>query len=467
MYQKSEFNNFNRVDGFDSDLWNNVECFKESDIYPTSASALFSSSPSSPSPAPAPAPAPPTVMSHEERIRVWNDFLRKVALKETATLKDTIERIFDMWDSMDKDEFIKYMSWFRVFEQLLLTKNETLLVEKDRILHNIAARFKFNDLQLWKKVTELLGPDGETPKAAEPGIVFYEMPPKKTTKVYHIDEINTVHILEKEWLDTLFEAPIQWEVCENLGQLAKEPAILLVQHLPGQGMQKYNAIFNILAQHNVQLTALHLSDEHGRDDISWYALPSVKQVIRNYARPDLAAYGDKIKLIPLGFANGRSSKHLPSPPAFEERAQLWCFAGSADRPGRLEALTKLHAAGPYEEHVKNAWSAPHKVEGPEYIAMLRRAKFVPCFRGSSALESYRLYEALEHGAIPIYVADESNHGLKDEYTSVLEKHPLLAFPSWDKAADMLPILARQPAVMEKHRQSLMEWWAAKKAETVV
>ena len=32
VYQKSDFNNFNRVDTFDSDIWNNVECFTQDEI---------------------------------------------------------------------------------------------------------------------------------------------------------------------------------------------------------------------------------------------------------------------------------------------------------------------------------------------------------------------------------------------------------------------------------------------------
>jgi hypothetical protein len=98
--------------------------------------------------------------------------------------------------------------------------------------------------------------------------------------------------------------------------------------------------------------------------------------------------------------------------------------------------------------------------------MLRDAKFVPCFRGFRALESYRIYEALEHGAIPIYVPGES-YGSADELRELYGVHPFLGFPSWVKAAEMLPLLAKQPAVMEKHRQTLAAWWAAKKADVIL
>jgi hypothetical protein len=74
---------------------------------------------------------------------------------------------------------------------------------------------------------------------------------------------------------------------------------------------------------------------------------------------------------------------------------------------------------------------------------------------------------LEHGAIPIYVPNESAHGggaSKDELKELFGPHPILGFPSWDKAAEMLPLLASKTDVMEKHRASLADWWSKKKAD---
>jgi hypothetical protein len=74
-----------------------------------------------------------------------------------------------------------------------------------------------------------------------------------------------------------------------------------------------------------------------------------------------------------------------------------------------------------------------------------------------------LYEALEQGAIPIYVPAESN-GCADEWRELLGSHPFLGFPSWAKAAELLPMLCVQHEAMERHRLACAEWWEAKKAE---
>jgi len=73
-----------------------------------------------------------------------------------------------------------------------------------------------------------------------------------------------------------------------------------------------------------------------------------------------------------------------------------------------------------------------------------------------------MYEALEQGAIPIYVPGESS-GCEDEWRELLGSHPFLGFPSWAKAAELLPMLARETDAMERHRAVCAEWWAKKKA----
>jgi hypothetical protein len=95
--------------------------------------------------------------------------------------------------------------------------------------------------------------------------------------------------------------------------------------------------------------------------------------------------------------------------------------------------------------------------------MLRQTQFVPCLRGAAALESFRFYEAVEHGAIPVYVPADS-HQCGDEIRAIHGVDlPFIAIPKWSEASNILPKLAANPVVMEGHRRRLQEWWTAKKA----
>jgi GR25 family glycosyltransferase involved in LPS biosynthesis len=454
VYQKSEFNNFQRIDKFDSDLWNNNERFTKEDV-----ERAMQGSPPVPTPVPVTKPVATTVAAtvaatvaetivrvadpvtekdHESHVRTWNTFLRHIAAKDSKALKDTLAEIFAIWRSLDYAAFQKNIAWFRIFEQMVQMKHESLMEHSAYIVELIRTSFP-GQQNLWANVLQVL-------------VI--------NTKriVYHRPEINPATLLEAQWFNDIFSETLEYRPYSDD---VPDNAIILHQIVHGKKVE--DDLFTLLGKlyaEKKRVTLLHISDEFGSDDIRMYNSPAIKKVLRNYWRPDISS-NQKVQIIPLGYANDRQNKDTN--PSFSERTNLWGFAGSLDRAGRSEALAILRGTGPYEEYTKENWSSPSKLGAKEYTAHMRNIKFVPCFRGSHALESYRFYEALELGAIPIYVPSES-HRSKDEYVELYGKHPFLGFPSWQKAAEMLPVLAKQPQIMEKHRESIRQWWSEKKAK---
>jgi GR25 family glycosyltransferase involved in LPS biosynthesis len=456
VYQRSEFNNFERVDNFDSDLWNNTDKFSPEevqaataakDIRPPVHSNIVTSSDAATTAA---APAP----THEEAVQLWNNFLRQVAFKHEVA--DSLESIFRIWNTQTAEEFNKNLNWFRIFEKLVEQKNPAVMKHATRIralVGPLAANQQKGGQALWSKILATF----DAPAPAPPA------PPSDKQVIYYMPPINPSGIYETEWLSELFQKPVEWKLLENSGQLA-EPAlpVLLMQNIPGRSLRDFMPLFDVLEMMNKRVIVIHLSDEHGHDDIEFYGKSSVKHVLRNYWRPKLDVYGNKVTIIPLGYTNERSGANS-SRKSFGDRTYVWGFAGSADREGRPQALQAMRKVTPFRESTKGNWSIPNMLNGKQYGEMMDDVKFVPCFRGMWALESYRLYEALEHGAIPIYIPSESN-GVEDEWKAMYGPHPILGFPSWEKAAEMLPMLMKQSDVMERHRATLQEWWTKKKTE---
>jgi len=466
VYQKSEFNNFSRIDGFDSDLWNNNDRFTKEEVMKCLTADIqtgtFKVEDNTPIQVTKPTSMPEKT-SAEYGIALWNRFLRHIAMKEDKDIPGCLEEIFNLWNAMSSEDFQKQFSWFRIFEQLIVTRQETIMNHVDTIRRLIKTNFSESRTPLLVKIQEVLYP-GDT--QVKPGIPHFVQPPQSQQEIYHLPMIQP-NFLEDQWLRSLFPQPIVWKSLDTLNSLvSSKTPVLLYQAMPN-GKLDVSALFSefakILTENNKQITVLHLSDEFGRDNLEFYKSPAIKRVLRNYWRPDLGLYGDKVYVMPLGYTNNRHSAHYPESPAFNAREYVWSFAGSLDRPGREEAIATLRKTGTFCEKSKPTWSTPAAVEAQEYNTILRNTKFVPCFRGSAALESYRFYEALEQGAIPIYVASES-HNTSDEYHELFGKHPFLAFPSWQTAADTLPLLASQTELMEKHRQSLVTWWNERKAE---
>jgi len=461
VYQRSDFNNFNRVDNFDSDLWNNTECFTKEETFAVISSELKGQTftvvgdtmPNAPAPSPASVPAPVTAApvtaapvqqqaAPGDFSAVWNRLLQATVLKKDAEFKPTLDAMFALWSPANFDATKSYHA---MFEQLIVAENEMFMRYKADIYAALKAKFDLSNAALWGKIVGKLGNNTVQPS-------------NDTIPVFYLKTIKP-EFLENDWLNSLFPKAIEWVPLESFDHLVQATnPILLFQTIPGESSLGYiyNGFASGLEKLGKQMTVIHISDEFGRDPIDFYNSPAVKRVIRNYYRPNLPM--NKVDIIPLGYANGRGATNQTAP-TFEQRPYLWSFAGSMDRPGRSQAIQSLERTGNFKLADRPTWGDPAKLNANEYNLLNQQTKFVPCFNGFSSLESYRLYEALEQGAIPIYVPNEVDH-----YAEVLGKHPILSFPSWEKAAELLPTLAQNPAVMEDHRRILSTWWQGKKAD---
>jgi hypothetical protein len=354
------------------------------------------------------------------------------------------------------------ISWFRIFEQLVLTDHPEILKRKQKIIDFVNGRASLNE-NIWKQIMSHLG--AATDAKNTNGVHAFILKSAKKMDVFYLSGLDPAGFFEYDWFNSVFPHEINWKATSTLQDLVefKGVPVLLYMNPHGRNMTPtLNTILDVFKQIGKQLVIFHMSDEYARDDISMYGHPSVKHVIRNYWRAGLDR--DRVTVLPLGFAKGRSARGLPEPPSFNERQNMWSFVGSADRPGRMEALNELHALAPYDERVRESWSSPMKAESAEYCDLLRKSKFVPCMKGAAAMESFRLYESLEHGAIPFYVPSESQ-GCGDEYREIFgTTAPLMAVPSWKDAAAFLGRLAEKSDVMEAHRREVCNWWKQKKDE---
>jgi hypothetical protein len=69
---------------------------------------------------------------------------------------------------------------------------------------------------------------------------------------------------------------------------------------------------------------------------------------------------------------------------------------------------------PYNCSLQPQWKDPSRTNMTDYLALLENSKFCPILKGNN-METFRLYEALEAGALPVAV--ESN-----EYTAWIDSH---------------------------------------------
>ena len=433
-YRASDFNNYNRVDTFDSDIWTNTEHFTKEEI-----ENVRNAETTEAKEAKEPKEANPVLVVKT----VWNRFLELLKTNESTGLRETLTDIFTIWKDMTTEEFTKHSALFKLFESCVVDKKHPLLLKESQFIQSkIRDVFATKQFDTWTKVLEVLESSG--------------VKQSKFT-VFHRPSINAEEMLEADWLHSLF--PFQFKSYSSTEDiLAVENPIVLYQVTPrGDDTAVLAKLLDEISAKKRTVRLLHISDEFGNNDIRLYDSPAVKHVFRNYWRPDLPKH---TTVIPLGYAKGykRVSDDVPD---FTSRSNTWGFAGSLDREGRREMLATLSSVEPKDLHMKETWSSPSPIKGEAYVRHLQTLKFVPCAKGFKSLESFRLYEALEQGAIPLYVPSESV-GTVDEFKEQFGKHPMLGFPSWKKVAELLPNLVKQPVVMENHRKALQTWWTDKK-----
>jgi hypothetical protein len=171
---------------------------------------------------------------------------------------------------------------------------------------------------------------------------------------------------------------------------------------------------------------------------------------------------------------GRPVRQLPLPPAAldgvtaeprpeasrpaSERPYLWSFAGQL-KSTRFKMLAALRQAGEGAEHITGTFDeAVEPIAGDAYLRLLADSVFVPCPMGNVHLESFRAYEAIELGAIPVV----ERRPWLDYHRELLGDHPLPTVRSWSEAPALIGRLRADPVALDELQGKIVAWWTARK-----
>lgn len=205
---------------------------------------------------------------------------------------------------------------------------------------------------------------------------------------------------------------------------------------------------------------LHLSDEfgrpEGRDDLTIYTLPGCKGVLRNYMRTDYPPGTEsKVRVIPLGYHWSPGVQNpIEETPQSPFRETHWCFFGTnwCNREEAMKPLIDSKLTGAYR--FTKEWNAPDAVPRDEYLSQMLNSSFVPCPGGMNQ-ETFRVYEALECGCIPIVLKQDGNEAwvrwLQDELGIVVAK-------DWADAVRIMTTLVTKPETLEIYRRQVLQSW---------
>lgn len=214
----------------------------------------------------------------------------------------------------------------------------------------------------------------------------------------------------------------------------------------------------IEALRNHSITLLHLSDEEGNDAKSLYPLlPSGSVVWRNFGYPHLQFAGLRINSFPIGPRGQFISSSVPEKLS-SERTFPWAFMGTIWKSGSRKLATSIFLkdlpAGLYFGGSSFGLGVPIA----DYQEYLLDSVFALCPEGDRHLDTFRIYESLESGCIPL-VVDRDSQALP----LLGIDFPIPLFSSWYTALVFVQKHLKNPSTLDLLQEQIYRWWSQRKA----
>lgn len=215
----------------------------------------------------------------------------------------------------------------------------------------------------------------------------------------------------------------------------------------------YNDILDVIEKTNPKIL-IHLSDEYKHEDLNHYnnLAKYCNLHLRQYHHEGYE-YRSNTVHIPLGYCNNAGLNfmdYLPEGlnkvPRINERIYNWGWVGDpkGDRFEMLEKFSNLH----YHTFATNA-------SKDDMIERYLQSKFVPCGRGNSTLDCYRLYEASMCGSISCVVGSINEIHTTFKYE---ESPPWMFARTWDEMVHKCKMLLQDEQKLQNIQDSVIKWW---------
>lgn len=265
--------------------------------------------------------------------------------------------------------------------------------------------------------------------------------------VWHAD-----NLLEIDWLREVLGDLVEDE-CLDLDLACFDDDCIHVVSSNWQPLPAYEDYFRECRARCRRLVLLHVSDEWFSGGYALYR--HFDAVIRNFAT-GLAKH-EGIWTIPEGYANGTRIGD-PFRPATERR-YAWSFAGEI-KASRVNMTAAFAALKPNFVTITTSIykDGGKKLSKAEFDDVLKNSIFSPCPMGNVILETWRLYESLELGCIPII---ETRTSL-DYYTDLFGQHPIPSFKNWEAACHFAEDALRDKSSLLRKQCEIRDWWTLKK-----
>jgi dihydrofolate reductase len=279
---------------------------------------------------------------------------------------------------------------------------------------------------------------------------------RKRPVVWHIDR----SCYERDWLEECFSRVPSLRV-DDAG-MPIPFAILILNEL-----RVHRSWIENYHRSQTPFTLVHLSDEYLDDDYSFYESPYCQGVYRHYIHPAFI-HRPNIKHFGLGYRRDLGTREWIS---LDQRLYTWSFAGYICKSDRTQILELFKPMEPF--YIYGTGGFERNIMEPSlYFDRMKHSKFVLCPVGNCSLDTFRLYEALEAGAIPVVLSSNVNQPFVrfiGHYWELLFGGvvPFVCSATWEENAQKMAHYLKHPDLLESLVCQCRSFWEAYKTRTKI
>ena len=247
------------------------------------------------------------------------------------------------------------------------------------------------------------------------------------------------------WILNLL-SKLEIEIINDTQNLDENESLIIVDHMISTKESFYFDLSNKVKK----IFLIHLGDEGGAEKKDLvYSL--CEHIWRTFSLPMFQNFKN-VTSIPIGYKCDPIKDKIN----ILKRNYKWSFLGTTHGSSRYDLLNKHKNITPNFINLTENFSGKKSMDTNDYYKILNNSIFAPIPHGYFHPETYRLYEALEAGCIPII---ENPFQFFDNF---LPNNPLLSVNSWEDSSTIIKKYLENKKDIEILRNKINDWWTQHK-----
>ncbi len=240
-------------------------------------------------------------------------------------------------------------------------------------------------------------------------------------------QMDDNYLLEREWIVSLFPQFEINSITDQAHEVVVDHAIVVSFGKDMNNISMYDYLQKFKSQ-GFKVGVIHLGDEWFTSTLDFYELAEF--VFRTYYRREAFKY-PYVYFMPLGYKRGLHEVIEPKP--MRDRPYTWSFAGAIrGKISRRQMLTEARKILGGITYIGEDESRAKELDFEGYGALMSNTVFALSPGGNRCLETFRIYEAIEAGAIPVVEDINRLNILKGIIKELIKPKEFIKHRAWSR-----------------------------------